>query len=136
ATNEEQYVQSLEKFEKREHAKQHGMIRTEFSGGEIAEDMEKERRIFQLQMCELTVITSICTFSVEKMGSELTIKQTQDGERKQLSQLRDVLKASLHTEQKEELQAKQSVGYNLHQLQGNKAHGTEYSGFLYKKSEG
>uniref|UniRef100_A0A3B5MSA2 Uncharacterized protein n=1 Tax=Xiphophorus couchianus TaxID=32473 RepID=A0A3B5MSA2_9TELE len=155
--------------EKREHAKQHGMIRTEFSGGEIAEDMEKERRIFQLQMCEyLLKVNEIkqkkgvdflqnlikyfhaqCNFfqdglktvenlkpAVEKMGSELTIKQTQDGERKQLSQLRDVLKASLHTEQKEELQAKQSVGYNLHQLQGNKAHGTEYSGFLYKKSEG
>ncbi|GLD70019.1 arf-GAP with SH3 domain, ANK repeat and PH domain-containing protein 2-like protein [Lates japonicus] len=28
--------------EKREHAKQHRMIRTEFSGGEIAEEMEKE----------------------------------------------------------------------------------------------
>ncbi|GAA6078776.1 arf-GAP with SH3 domain, ANK repeat and PH domain-containing protein 1a isoform X1, partial [Tachysurus ichikawai] len=38
--------------EKREHAKQHGMIRTEITGAEIAEEMEKERRIFQLQMCE------------------------------------------------------------------------------------
>lgn len=40
--------------EKREHAKQHGMIRTEITGAEIAEEMEKERRIFQLQMCEVS----------------------------------------------------------------------------------
>ncbi|XP_041814084.1 arf-GAP with SH3 domain, ANK repeat and PH domain-containing protein 2b [Chelmon rostratus] len=156
--------------EKREHAKQHGMIRTEFSGGEIAEEMEKERRLFQLQMCEyLLKVNEIkvkkgadflqnlikyfhaqCNFfqdglkaveslkpSVEKLATDLTtIKQTQDGERKQLSQLRDVLKASLQSEQKEDAQAKQNAGYSLHQLQGNKAHGTERSGVLYKKSEG
>lgn len=40
--------------EKREHAKQHGMIRTEITGAEIAEEMEKERRLFQLQMCEVS----------------------------------------------------------------------------------
>uniref|UniRef100_A0A3Q3N0A8 ArfGAP with SH3 domain, ankyrin repeat and PH domain 2b n=1 Tax=Labrus bergylta TaxID=56723 RepID=A0A3Q3N0A8_9LABR len=158
----------LEK-EKREHAKQHGMIRTEFSGGEIAEEMEKERRLFQLQMCEyLLKVNEIkvkkgadflqnlikyfhaqCNFfqdglkaveslkpSVEKLATDLTIKQTQDGERKQLIQLRDALKASLQSEQKEDSQAKQSSGYSLHQLQGNKAHGTECSGFLFKKSEG
>ncbi|XP_075968234.1 arf-GAP with SH3 domain, ANK repeat and PH domain-containing protein 2b isoform X2 [Anarhichas minor] len=156
--------------EKREHAKQHGMIRTEFSGGEIAEEMEKERQLFQLQMCEyLLKVNEIkvkkgvdflqnlvkyfhaqCNFfqdglnaveslrpSVEKLTMELTtIKQTQDGERKQLTQLRDVLKASLQSEQKEDAQAKQSAGYSLHQLQGNKAHGTECSGVLYKRSEG
>ncbi|XP_063757834.1 arf-GAP with SH3 domain, ANK repeat and PH domain-containing protein 2b isoform X3 [Eleginops maclovinus] len=158
----------LEK-EKREHAKQHGMIRTEFSGGEIAEEMEKERRLFQLQTCEyLLKVNEIklkkgvdflqnlikyfhaqCNFfqdglkameslkpSVEKLAADLTtIKQAQDGERKQLTQLRDVLKASLQSEPKEDAQAKQS-GYSLHQLQGNKAHGTECSGTLYKKSEG
>lgn len=42
--------------EKREHAKQHGMIRTEITGAEIAEEMEKERRLFQLQMCEVRQI--------------------------------------------------------------------------------
>ncbi|XP_077949952.1 arf-GAP with SH3 domain, ANK repeat and PH domain-containing protein 2b isoform X3 [Gasterosteus aculeatus] len=179
----------LEK-EKREHAKQHGMIRTEFSGGEIAEEMEKERQLFQLQMCEyLLKVNEIkvkkgvdflqnlikyfhaqCNFfqdglnaaeslrpSVEKLSTELsTIKQTQDGERKQLTQLRDVLKASLQAEQKEvrdsggggggvsldqacdgvSSQPKQSAGYSLHQLQGDKAHGTECSGVLSKKSEG
>uniref|UniRef100_A0A8C7IU59 ArfGAP with SH3 domain, ankyrin repeat and PH domain 2 n=1 Tax=Oncorhynchus kisutch TaxID=8019 RepID=A0A8C7IU59_ONCKI len=121
--------------EKKEHAKQHGMIRTEFSGGEIAEEMEKERRLFQFQMCEyLLKVNEIdtkkrvdflqnlikyfhaqCNFfqdgliavnslkpSIEKLATDLiTIKQTQDGERKQLSQLRDVLKSSLLSEQKE-----------------------------------
>ncbi|XP_068197978.1 arf-GAP with SH3 domain, ANK repeat and PH domain-containing protein 2b isoform X2 [Antennarius striatus] len=156
--------------EKREHAKQHGMIRTEFSGGEIAEEMEKERRLFQLQMCEyLLKVNEIkvkkgvdflqnlikffhaqCNFfqdglkaveslkpSVEKLATDLTaIKQTHDGERKQLSQLRDVLKTSLQSENKDDAQTKQNAGYSLHQLQGNKAHGTERSGVLYKKSEG
>uniref|UniRef100_A0A671VVT0 ArfGAP with SH3 domain, ankyrin repeat and PH domain 2b n=1 Tax=Sparus aurata TaxID=8175 RepID=A0A671VVT0_SPAAU len=156
--------------EKREHAKQHGMIRTEFSGGEIAEEMEKERRLFQLQMCEyLLKVNEIktkkgvdflqnlikffhaqCNFfqdglkaveslkpSVEQLATDLTsIKQTQDGERKQLTQLRDVLKTSLQSEHKEDTQAKQNAGYSLHQLQGNKAHGTERSGVLYKRSEG
>uniref|UniRef100_A0A8C5AUB6 ArfGAP with SH3 domain, ankyrin repeat and PH domain 2 n=1 Tax=Gadus morhua TaxID=8049 RepID=A0A8C5AUB6_GADMO len=156
--------------EKKEHAKQHGMIRTEFSGGEIAEEMEKERRIFQLQMCEyLLKVNEIkvkkgadflqtlikyfhaqCNFfqdglkavesmkpAVEKLVTDLsTIKQSQDGERKQLAQLRDVLKNSLQSDQKEEGQGKQNAGYSLHQLQGNKAYGTEHSGFLYKKSEG
>ncbi|KAL0964951.1 hypothetical protein UPYG_G00274830 [Umbra pygmaea] len=161
-------VAKLEK-EKREHAKQHGMIRTEFSGGEIAEEMEKERRMFQLQMCEyllkaneiktkkgvdflqnlIKYFHAQCNFfqdglntvnslkpSIDKLATDLTtIKQGQDGERKQLSELRDVLKSSLQCEHKEDSQAKQS-GYSLHQLQGNKAHGTERSGTLYKKSEG
>uniref|UniRef100_A0A4W5M9E3 ArfGAP with SH3 domain, ankyrin repeat and PH domain 2b n=1 Tax=Hucho hucho TaxID=62062 RepID=A0A4W5M9E3_9TELE len=162
--------------EKKEHAKQHGMIRTEFSGGEIAEEMEKERRLFQLQMCEyLLKVNEIktkkgvdflqnlikyfhaqCNFFQDGLNTVnmshslqatifhnilfgcyhgFTIKQTQDGERKQLSELRDVLKSSLQSEQKEDTQAKQT-GYSLHQLQGNKAHGTERSGMLYKKSEG
>lgn len=44
--------------EKKEHARQHGMIRTEISGAEIAEEMEKERRFFQLQMCEVSLMVS------------------------------------------------------------------------------
>uniref|UniRef100_I3KRE6 ArfGAP with SH3 domain, ankyrin repeat and PH domain 2b n=1 Tax=Oreochromis niloticus TaxID=8128 RepID=I3KRE6_ORENI len=155
--------------EKKENAKMHGMIRTEFSGGEIAEEMEKERRMFQLQMCEyLLKVNEIkvkkgvdflqnlikfyhaqCNFfqdglkavetlkpTIEKLSTDLTIKQTQDGERKQLAQLRDTLKAALQSDQKEDAQAKQNAGYSLHQLQGDKAHGNERSGFLYKKSEG
>uniref|UniRef100_A0A8D3E6T5 ArfGAP with SH3 domain, ankyrin repeat and PH domain 2a n=1 Tax=Scophthalmus maximus TaxID=52904 RepID=A0A8D3E6T5_SCOMX len=158
--------------EKKEHARQHGMIRTEISGAEIAEEMEKERRFFQLQMCEyLLKVNEIkikkgvdllqnlikyfhaqCNFfqdglkavdnlkpSIEKLATDLhTIKQVQDEERKQLTQLRDVLKSSLQVEQKEvththththtqthtDSQVRQSTTYSLHQPQGNKEHGT------------
>ncbi|KAM6053022.1 arf-GAP with SH3 domain, ANK repeat and PH domain-containing protein 1-like isoform 2-T2 [Theristicus caerulescens] len=51
------YESKLAKIEKekRELAKQHGMVRSEVSGGEIAEEMEKERRTFQLNMCEYLI---------------------------------------------------------------------------------
>uniref|UniRef100_A0AAX7THG0 ArfGAP with SH3 domain, ankyrin repeat and PH domain 2a n=1 Tax=Astatotilapia calliptera TaxID=8154 RepID=A0AAX7THG0_ASTCA len=162
-------VTKIEK-EKKEHARQHGMIRTEISGAEIAEEMEKERRFFQLQMCEyLLKVNEIkikkgvdllqnlikyfhaqCNFfqdglkavdnlkpSIEKLATDLhTIKQVQDEERKQLAQLRDVLKSALQVEQKEDSQVRQSTTYSLHQPQGNKEHGTERSGYLHKKSDG
>uniref|UniRef100_A0A286XYK3 ArfGAP with SH3 domain, ankyrin repeat and PH domain 2 n=1 Tax=Cavia porcellus TaxID=10141 RepID=A0A286XYK3_CAVPO len=162
-------ITKIEK-EKKEHAKLHGMIRTEISGAEIAEEMEKERRFFQLQMCEyLLKVNEIkikkgvdllqnlikyfhaqCNFfqdglkaveslkpSIETLSTDLhTIKQAQDEERKQLIQLRDILKSALQVEQKEDSQLRQSTAYSLHQPQGNKEHGTERNGNLYKKSDG
>ncbi|XP_036191290.1 arf-GAP with SH3 domain, ANK repeat and PH domain-containing protein 2 isoform X5 [Myotis myotis] len=162
-------ITKIEK-EKKEHAKLHGMIRTEISGAEIAEEMEKERRFFQLQMCEyLLKVNEIkikkgvdllqnlikyfhaqCNFfqdglkavenlkpSIETLSTDLhTIKQAQDEERRQLVQLRDILKSALQVEQKEDSQLRQSTAYSLHQPQGNKEHGTERSGSLYKKSDG
>ncbi|XP_073072912.1 arf-GAP with SH3 domain, ANK repeat and PH domain-containing protein 2 isoform X3 [Manis javanica] len=162
-------ITKIEK-EKKEHAKLHGMIRTEISGAEIAEEMEKERRFFQLQMCEyLLKVNEIkikkgvdllqnlikyfhaqCNFfqdglkaveslkpSIETLSTDLhTIKQAQDEERRQLIQLRDILKSALQVEQKEDSQIRQSTAYSLHQPQGNKEHGTERSGNLYKKSDG
>uniref|UniRef100_A0A8C1K657 ArfGAP with SH3 domain, ankyrin repeat and PH domain 2a n=1 Tax=Cyprinus carpio TaxID=7962 RepID=A0A8C1K657_CYPCA len=133
-------VSKIEK-EKKEHARQHGMIRTEISGAEIAEEMEKERRFFQLQMCEY--LLKVNEIKIKK-GVDLLqnlikyfhIKQVQDEERRQLSQLRDVLKTTLQVEQKEDSQVRQSATYSLHQPQGNKEHGTERSGNLYKKSDG
>ncbi|XP_020943526.1 arf-GAP with SH3 domain, ANK repeat and PH domain-containing protein 2 isoform X5 [Sus scrofa] len=165
-------ITKIEK-EKKEHAKLHGMIRTEISGAEIAEEMEKERRFFQLQMCEyLLKVNEIkikkgvdllqnlikyfhaqCNFfqdglkaveslkpSIETLSTDLhTIKQAQDEERRQLIQLRDILKSALQVEQKEsrrDSQLRQSTAYSLHQPQGNKEHGTERSGTLSKKSDG
>uniref|UniRef100_A0A8C1WCW7 ArfGAP with SH3 domain, ankyrin repeat and PH domain 1b n=1 Tax=Cyprinus carpio TaxID=7962 RepID=A0A8C1WCW7_CYPCA len=126
--------------EKREHAKQHGMIRTEITGAEIAEEMEKERRLFQLQMCEYLIkVNEIKT----KKGVDLLqnlikyyhIKQTQDEEKKQLTALRDLIKSYLQLDQKEDSQSKQG-GYSMHQLQGNKEFGSEKKGYLLKKSDG
>uniref|UniRef100_A0AAR2J9B1 ArfGAP with SH3 domain, ankyrin repeat and PH domain 1b n=1 Tax=Pygocentrus nattereri TaxID=42514 RepID=A0AAR2J9B1_PYGNA len=125
--------------EKREHAKQHGMIRTEITGAEIAEEMEKERRIFQLQMCEYLIkVNEIKT----KKGVDLLqnlIKyyhaQCQHISKYYNITKLDLIKSSLQLDQKEDSQSKQS-GYSMHQLQGNKEFGSEKKGYLMKKSDG
>ncbi|CAB1330670.1 unnamed protein product [Coregonus sp. 'balchen'] len=127
--------------EKKEHARQHGMIRTEISGAEIAEEMEKERRFFQLQMCEY--LLKVNEIKIKK-GVDLLqnlIKYFhaqcnffQDG-LKAVDNLKpsiEKLAIDLHTES----QVRQSTTYSLHQPQGNKEHGTERCGNLYKKSDG
>ncbi|XP_070209442.1 arf-GAP with SH3 domain, ANK repeat and PH domain-containing protein 1-like isoform X3 [Littorina saxatilis] len=54
--------------EKKQQAEKAGMVRTEISGAEIADEMEKERKIFQLQMCEYLIkVNEIRT----KKGSDL-----------------------------------------------------------------
>uniref|UniRef100_A0A671KNW7 Arf-GAP with SH3 domain, ANK repeat and PH domain-containing protein 2-like n=1 Tax=Sinocyclocheilus anshuiensis TaxID=1608454 RepID=A0A671KNW7_9TELE len=132
------------KKEKKEHARQHGMIRTEISGAEIAEEMEKERRFFQLQMCEY--LLKVNEIKIKK-GVDLLqnlIKYFhaqcnffQDG-LKAVDNLKpsiEKLGTDLHSVRGSS-KLKQSATYSLHQPQGNKEHGTERSGNLYKKSDG
>ncbi|XP_029635615.1 arf-GAP with SH3 domain, ANK repeat and PH domain-containing protein 2 isoform X4 [Octopus sinensis] len=167
--------------EKKQQAKEVGMIRSEVSGPEIAEEMEKERKMFQLQACEYLIkvneirtkkgvdllqhlveyyqaqttlfqdgiktINHFSSFIDGLVGQLRKIKQRQDEERKQLIELRDVLKNSMSSF-KEHAHHRLSggswipsscssvSGYSLHQLQGNKSHGSQKTGYLLKKSEG
>uniref|UniRef100_A0A672F329 Un-named sa1614 n=1 Tax=Salarias fasciatus TaxID=181472 RepID=A0A672F329_SALFA len=138
--------------EKRELARQYGMVRSEVSGGEIAEELEKERRSFQLSMCEYLIkVNEIKT----KRGVDLLqnlIKHyhshnkyelthtpgasgcqlRQEEEKRQLCVLRDQLRPVVHTDQ----DSLPKQVYSMHQLLGDKQYGTERSGFLYKKSDG
>uniref|UniRef100_A0A3Q3X6S2 Un-named sa1614 n=1 Tax=Mola mola TaxID=94237 RepID=A0A3Q3X6S2_MOLML len=144
--------------EKRELARQYGMVRNEVCGGEIAEELEKERRSFQLSMCEYLIkVNEIKT----KRGVDLLqnlikyyhshniflqdlmtaclherlclqVKQRQEEEKRQLVSLRDQLRPVVHTEQ----DSLPKQVYSMHQLLGDKQYGTERTGFLYKKSDG
>jgi len=177
-------ITKIEK-EKKQQAKEAGLIRTEISGAEIAEEMDRERKLFQLQMCEYLIkVNEIKT----KKGVELLqhlveyynaqtnyfrdglktiehfngyinelslklqkIRQKQEDERKNLIELRTLLKSSpmfLDSASKDINSTINSLssndrkdgsnvtGYSLHQMQGNKTYGYSKAGHLFKKSEG
>uniref|UniRef100_A0A8B9BJM9 ArfGAP with SH3 domain, ankyrin repeat and PH domain 3 n=1 Tax=Anser brachyrhynchus TaxID=132585 RepID=A0A8B9BJM9_9AVES len=155
------YETKVGKMEKeKERARLAGVIQAEPSAAELAEDMQKERRLFQLHMCEYLLKASE---SQMKQGPDFLqiprhpprcpvdvslglfpppghprspllfqLHQAQEEEVKQLTQTRDSLRSILQLDSKEN----SGSGYSIHQHQGNKQYGTEKSGFLYKKSDG
>ncbi|KAL0969590.1 hypothetical protein UPYG_G00229490 [Umbra pygmaea] len=77
---------------------------------------------------------------VDKLATSVhMVRQGQEEEGRQLSQLRDSLRLLLQVEGKEDYlgnRKNSGNGYSIHQPQGNKMYGTEKSGFLQKRSDG
>ncbi|NWR56646.1 ASAP1 protein, partial [Bucorvus abyssinicus] len=129
--------------EKHELAKQHSMVWSEVSWGDVTEEMEKERRTFRMNVCEVRTGISLCSeagaFCCRGSGSLCSgasqTKIRQEKEKQHLCSLRDQLKTMLQLERKEDPGNKQA-GYSMHQLQRNQQYGTEKSGTLLKKSGG
>lgn len=166
--------------EKKAQAKEAGLIRTEISGAEIAEEMDRERKQLQYQMADYLIkvndieikksfdlllhfieyFNAQCKYfrggleAVEQFQSfinELSLqlqqgKQKKEDEKRELSDLRNLLKSSntfdtysLNTSIINDISDnstnRKSIGYSLHQLQGNKQYGCYKSGYLLKKSE-
>uniref|UniRef100_A0A3Q1JX57 Un-named sa1614 n=1 Tax=Anabas testudineus TaxID=64144 RepID=A0A3Q1JX57_ANATE len=152
--------------EKRELARQYGMVRSEVSGGEIAEELEKERRSFQLSMCEYLIkVNEIKTKRgvdllqnlIKHYHSHNNFLQECVSTTQRLKQYMEELNGVLATvKQRQDEEKKQLCAlrdqlrpvvhteqdslpkqvYNMHQLLGDKQYGTEKTGFLYKKSDG
>uniref|UniRef100_A0A3Q1GES5 Arf-GAP with SH3 domain, ANK repeat and PH domain-containing protein 1-like n=1 Tax=Acanthochromis polyacanthus TaxID=80966 RepID=A0A3Q1GES5_9TELE len=120
--------------EKRELARQYGMVRSEVSGGEIAEELEKERRSFQLSMCEQYLI------KVNEIKTKRGVDLLQNLIKHYHSH--NFLQECVSTTQRLKQYMEELNGdslpkqvYSMHQLLGDKQYGTERSGFLYKKSD-
>lgn len=174
-------ISKIEK-EKKAQAKEAGLIRTEISGAEIAEEMDRERKQFQYQMCEYFIkvneietkksvdlllhyieyFNALCEYfrggldaidQFQTYINELSVqlqqsRQRKEDEKRELIDLKNLLKTSntisdlnpssnpsVLNELNDQQTNRRSIGYSLHQLQGNKQYGCYKSGYLLKKSE-
>ncbi|XP_014679477.1 PREDICTED: arf-GAP with SH3 domain, ANK repeat and PH domain-containing protein 2-like isoform X2 [Priapulus caudatus] len=138
------------KKEKTQQAKEAGLIRTEFTPAEYLIKVNEVKTKKGVELLQHLVeyyhaqnnffqdgLKTIEHFSsyISDLSNTLTvIKLRQDEEKKQLTDLRTLLKA-VSSLDKESQPAGVPHGYSLHQLQGNKLHGCSRVGYLYKKSE-
>ncbi|XP_071963232.1 arf-GAP with SH3 domain, ANK repeat and PH domain-containing protein 2-like isoform X2 [Antedon mediterranea] len=151
--------------EKKQQAKDAGLIRTEVTGAEIAEEMEKERRMFQHCMCEyllkvndikakksVELVQHLVEFFHAQSNFYQEGSKTVETFRNYMETLSSQLQ-KIKTEQDEEKRRLQGLrttlkgslttslgrdtqqGYTLHQLETDVSHGTFKDGFLHKKAE-
>nr|CAD7259113.1 unnamed protein product [Timema shepardi] len=81
--------------EKKQQAKEAGLIRTEVTSAEIADEMEKERRVFQLQMCELFILfQAMNTSGSSDRGTGYSLHQLQGDKQHGVTRTGHLLKKS------------------------------------------